>query len=68
MRLRGQGVPYLRRSGRGDQLVVLTVATPTKLSDKQREVFQELGKTLGGEIIAQREKGFLDRVKETFGL
>ena len=26
IRLRGQGVPYLRRSGRGDQLIVLTVA------------------------------------------
>lgn len=68
LRLKGRGVPYLRRSGRGDQLVVITVATPTKLSDRQRELFQELGKTLGREIIAQREKGFLDRVKETFGL
>ena len=28
-RLRGQGVPYLRRNGRGDQLVMVQVAIPT---------------------------------------
>jgi molecular chaperone DnaJ len=68
LRLRGQGVPHLRRSGRGDQLVVLTVTTPRKLSARQRELFQELGDTLGKEIVAQPEKGFLDRFKDALGL
>jgi len=67
-RLRGRGVPYLRRAGRGDQLVVVTVSVPTKLTDRQRELFEELGETLGKEIVAQREKGFLDRVKDALGL
>jgi molecular chaperone DnaJ len=67
-RLRGHGVPYLRRPGRGDQLVVVTVAIPTKLSPDQRELFETLGETLGKEIIAQREKSFLDRVREALGL
>jgi molecular chaperone DnaJ len=68
LRIKGRGVPHLRRSGRGDQQVVLTVQTPTKLTERQRELFEELGGTLGKEIIAQSERGFLDRVREALGL
>ncbi len=64
-RLRGKGVPYLRRNGRGDQLVVVQVRTPTNLTKEQRRLFKELAKTLGKEVIPQ-EKGFLERVKELF--
>jgi molecular chaperone DnaJ len=67
-RLKAHGVPYLRRAGRGDQLVVANVCIPEHLSEKQRELFTELGETLGGEIISQREKGFLDRVRDALGL
>jgi molecular chaperone DnaJ len=67
-RIKGRGVPYLRRSGRGDQQVVVTVQTPTKLTERQRELFEELGETLGKEIVAQSERGFLDRVREALGL
>jgi len=49
-------------------LIVITVAIPQELSEKQRELFEELGETLGKEIVSQRERGFLDRVKEAFGL
>jgi molecular chaperone DnaJ len=61
-------VPDLRRNGRGDQQVVVTVQTPTKLDDRQRELFEELGETLGREIIAQTERSFLDRVRKALGL
>ena len=67
-RLKAHGVPYLRRPGRGDQLIVVTVAIPEELDERQRELFEELGETLGKEIIAQRERGFLDRVREALGL
>jgi molecular chaperone DnaJ len=67
-RLKAHGVPYLRRPGRGDQLVIVTVAIPDKLTPEQRELFKELGDTLGKEIISQREKGFVDRVKDVLGL
>jgi molecular chaperone DnaJ len=67
-RLRGKGVPYLRRNGRGDQLVMIHVLTPTKLSPKQKELFTELGKTLGKEVIQQAEKGFFDKVKDALGM
>jgi molecular chaperone DnaJ len=39
-RLRGKGVPHAR--GRGDQIVVVKVETPTKLSREQKKLFEEL--------------------------
>lgn len=70
-RLRGKGVPRLRsdgsNSGRGDQLVYVTVNVPTKLTERQRELFEELGETLGKDIQPQSNgngRGFFDRVKD----
>lgn len=67
-RLRGRGVPYLQRNGRGDQIVVVQVATPTNLTEHQKELLRELGKTLGTAVIPQEEKSFLEKLKETLGL
>jgi molecular chaperone DnaJ len=63
-RLRHKGVPYLRGEGRGDQLVTVYVTTPKKLTPEQRQLFEELGQTLGKEVIPQGDKGFFDRLKE----
>ncbi|NLX09022.1 MAG: molecular chaperone DnaJ [Chloroflexi bacterium] len=72
LRLRNKGVPKLRRdgsnAGRGDQLVVLTVEVPTKLTKEQRQLFEELGRTLGRDVVPQKAgRGFLDRVADFFG-
>lgn len=64
--LRNKGVPYLRRSGRGDQLVIVNVAVPTKLTREQRELFQKLADSLGT-TVQPREKGFLDWLNEALG-
>src|SRR5512147_2074933 len=55
--VRGKGIPHLRRQGRGDELVVVQVTVPTQLTVEQRELFAELAKTLGKEVIPQNEKG-----------
>lgn len=70
-RLRGKGVPRLRTDGtsvgRGDQLVYISVDVPTKLTDHQRELFEELAKTMGSEIQPQSNgRGFFDRVMGFF--
>ena len=44
IRLRGQGMPYLGRSGRGDQYVKLVVSVPKKLSRDQKKLFENLKK------------------------
>lgn len=66
LRMRGKGVPYLRRNGRGDQLVVINVDIPTRLSADQREIFEKLAESLGSEVRPQ-ERSFLDWLKETIG-
>jgi molecular chaperone DnaJ len=42
IRLRNKGVPFLRSNGRGDQVVVVALQVPTRLSDEQRTLIQEL--------------------------
>ena len=66
IRLRNKGVPYLRTNGRGDQLVVVKVATPTKLTEMQKELFEQLAPTLGeNNIVSQKdEKGFFESMKD----
>jgi molecular chaperone DnaJ len=62
IRLRGEGLPSLRSSRRGDLHVAVKVATPVGLSDEQRELVERLDGTLearnapGGEGIFQRVK------------
>jgi molecular chaperone DnaJ len=53
IRLRGRGVPHLRRqASRGDLHVIVNVAVPTKLSKRQRELLEayakESGETVSG--------------------
>lgn len=64
--MKGMGVPKLRSAGRGDQLVVINVEVPTRLTAEQRELFERLATSLGTEAVP-REKGFLDRLKEALG-
>ena len=62
-RLRGKGVPKLRSSGRGDQLVVINVEIPTRLNGEQRQLFEQMAESLGSEVRPQ-ERGYMDRLKE----
>jgi molecular chaperone DnaJ len=67
-RMKGKGVPHLRRNTRGDQVVLVNVAVPTQLSAEQKRLFLELAKTMGREVIPQQEKGFFDKLKDAFGV
>ncbi len=51
-RIRGKGVPN-PRGGRGDQFVTVNLETPKNLTQKQRELMQELAEAFGHRI---REK------------
>lgn len=73
IKLRNKGVPRLDRSGRGTpmgrgtQHIVLQVDIPKKLSAEQRELFQQLSTTLGREVVEKRDRGFLDKIRESLG-
>ncbi|MBV9790157.1 MAG: molecular chaperone DnaJ [Chloroflexi bacterium] len=67
-RLRGKGAPSLRGQGRGDQVIVTRIVVPTKLSDRQRELLEELAVEWGAEPIDKREGGFFSKIKDAFGI
>ena len=64
--IKGKGVPRLRGTGRGDQLVVINVEIPTHLSSEQRKLMEELAHLMGNEVKPQ-QKGFLDSLREVLG-
>ena len=62
IRLRGRGVPYLRRTGqRGDLHVIVDVEIPHRLSRAQREALEAYAEA-SGEIVAD-SASIIDRVR-----
>jgi molecular chaperone DnaJ len=67
IRIRGEGVPFLRDHGRGDLQVHVRVRTPTELSDEQKKLFRQLAATFGSANNSPTEnKSFFDKVKDVF--
>ncbi len=64
-RIRGRGIPRGagKNAARGDHLVRLQVAVPTTLTDRERELIEELGKLGGEDSPAKPPKRFMDRVR-----
>lgn len=59
-KLQGLGATRLRGYGRGDLIVRLVIATPTKLSKRQDELFRELAE-LDGSDVKQKSKGLFEK-------
>ncbi len=64
-RLRGKGVPHLNERGKGDLIVEVRVATPTKLTREQRELIRQLSATMVVENAPQ-SRGLFDKMKDMF--
>jgi molecular chaperone DnaJ len=62
--LSGLGVPRLRGNGRGDLLVRVEVVTPTRLTDDQKRLLEQLADSLG--TPAEAHAGFFDRLRDAF--
>jgi molecular chaperone DnaJ len=56
--VRGEGMPALRRSRRGDLRVVVNVVVPRRLDAAQRELLEQLDETLGEENLRSQESLF----------
>src|SRR4026209_363098 len=64
IRLRGRGVPHLRRAGsRGDLHVFVNVVVPAKLSKRQRELLTEYAVD-AGEAATGAHGGILGKVRD----
>jgi molecular chaperone DnaJ len=66
-KLRGKGVPILRSSKRGDQLVAVRVVVPEKLSDKQKKLLKELGDSLGLESLGKDNRSLFEKLIDAVG-
>lgn len=69
IRLREKGIQHLNAHGKGDQLVIVQVFVPTKLSSKEKNTLKELSKSANisptGKDV-ERHSGFFDKVREVF--
>jgi len=66
-RLRGKGMPVLRRSDMGDLYIQIAVETPQNLSKRQRELLQEFEEISAKENSPQ-SSGFFSRMKDFFDI
>jgi molecular chaperone DnaJ len=62
-RVKGKGVPNLKRSGRGDLIVTTHIVVPTHLTEKQKALLRELARTLDNTPPTE-DKNFLDQLKD----
>ena len=66
-RLRGKGIKALRGSGYGDLMCHVTVETPVKLTEPQKELLRQLeASTKGSATHSPRAKTFMDKVRDFF--
>ncbi len=65
LRVRGKGAPNVHGQGTGDLLVKITVETPVRLSDKQKQLLKSFA-DLETEANSPRKANFFDKVKSFF--
>ena len=66
-RLKGKGLPSVQAHGKGDQFVHVNVFTPKHVSDRERELLEELRESENFAPDGKgQEKGFFDKVKDSF--
>jgi molecular chaperone DnaJ len=66
LRLRGEGMPRMRRRGRGDLKVVVDVMVPTRLTGEQRELLERFEAMSGEETYNGGGGSFFDRLRGVF--
>jgi molecular chaperone DnaJ len=72
-KIRGKGMPSVSGRGRGDLHVIARVAVPKKLTKEQKQLLEELGRTMKDEKVSLEssedgsDKPFFERVKDIFG-
>jgi len=65
LRIKGKGIQHRVRSGRGDQLVEVTIDVPARLTERARGLIEELAKELGDDLSPQ-EPSLMDKLRGLF--
>lgn len=71
-KLRGKGMPNVSGRGHGDLYAVTRVAVPKKLTKEQKQLLEELAKTMSQDKLEREagdgaDKPFFEKVKDIFG-
>lgn len=71
LRMREKGLPQLNGYGRGDQLIRINVWTPTRLTQKDKEILKDLlsrdtMKPHEGDKSANSDKSFFEKFRDAF--
>jgi molecular chaperone DnaJ len=73
LRMREKGIRHLNHGGRGDQLNIVNVYIPGKISGKEKELFKELARSENlkpkndqGGRSGSKSRGFFSKVKDSF--
>jgi molecular chaperone DnaJ len=66
IRLRGRGVPHLRRGSKGDLHVMVNVVVPARMSKRQRELLAAYAEE-SGEAVSEPHAGILEKVRDALG-
>ncbi len=65
-RLKNRGIARLGGYGRGDQIVSVIVETPTKLTQRQKELLDEFAK-ISGHDVNPMSRSFFEKVRDLLG-
>ncbi len=65
LKVKGEGIKSLRGYGQGDIIVKITIETPKKLTDKQKELLQKFEESLNDKNYEQKSS-FMKKVKKFF--
>jgi molecular chaperone DnaJ len=67
-RLNGKGLPAVNAYGKGDQLILMNVYTPTDLTSEEKKLLEKLRESpnFKPKPGSKTEKGFFDRMKDLF--
>ena len=64
-RIKGQGIPSLKTGVKGDLLLNVTVETPRRLNEKQKELLRQLDASMTGKEY-EGNKSFAEKLRDIF--
>jgi molecular chaperone DnaJ len=66
-RLKGKGLPSVQSYDKGDQLIVVNIFTPKKISEEEKALLEKMMKMPGFSPIKDKtDKSFFERMKDLF--
>jgi len=67
LRLKGKGLPSINAYGRGDQLIIVNIYTPTKLTSEEKKILEQLKNSQNFQPSAdKKDRSFFDKMKDIF--